>query len=34
MSCLLARIKEASKEMMGGDVGDVFLLPSHPRRNP
>ena len=26
LSCLLTRIKEASEEIVGGDVGDAFPL--------
>ena len=32
LSHLLGQLKEASKEMSGGDVGDAFSLPPPPRR--
>ena len=32
LSHLLGQLKEAFKEMSGGDVGDAFSLPPPPRR--
>ena len=34
LSHLLDQIKEAFEEMLGGDAGNAFLLPSPPHRAP